>query len=1236
MANIMTINVNGLRNRLNRQTIFRKIMNSNIDICFIQESFTTNDNVNEVKNDWPGKVVCVSGTNHSLGTMILLNKHFEYKNLDIIHLSERIICIGLEYDNEIYICMSVYYPNEQNEKCNFHREVNLILDQFKLRNVNIVVGGDFNCISNVAMDNISGKPHSTREIESFNSWAAHGDLFDVWRLFNGDIKDYTWRHKNKSIMRRIDYIFCNKMFLDKIISSDILDIPKTDHRAIRVDASYDSGIKGSGIWKFNNSMLSDIGYAQCINDAIANLVLEKKHTSPQIFWDYCKNILKDKTIIYCKYANKKRKNELKNIQIQIEKYSKQLTDNPDNMALIQKLNEAKLYFDRSSINDLRGAQIRSKIKWIEEGERNTKFFLTLEKVRAKQKIMTKLETEHNIITDQKEIIQHQVQFYKKLYSKPKRYDHDECGAFLQNIALPAINEEDKNILENEIEILELGKALKCLKNNSSPGSDGLTTAWYKFFWPKIKLLVHSSLMESKISNQLSASQRKGIIRLIYKGKGTRNDLKFWRPISLTNIDYRIYAKTVANRLKRVTKYLIHPDQNGYIKGRSPALILRTLDDIIEYTNYKQLPGAMITLDYQKAYDTISKEFMLDAFTKFGFGNTFIGWINIITSNTSSCINYNGNLSHYFNLERGIRQGCPLAPTLFILACEILSNKIRQCGQIRGIAIPCEGGSRMIKLLQYADDSTLLVKDEESISVSFHIIESFSRFTGLQLNRNKTEAIWLGCWKFKKKQLENINWQIHPNTRIKVLGVFLQNNKQIHEIPENWEIGILKCQYIIKKWATRNLTILGRINIAKTFLLPQFLYVMQATILSTDALKKINSVLFKYIWSKREHDQEIMKIRITEKVKRNTMIQDYHNRGLNMIDAISMQEAFAIAWVKKLNIPGIGSWRLIPEHYYSLLSPQLTVFQCNTSSKDFRGLNRYFPVVYRRILLTWLKVCETNTELSIENTAQVLWNNDKFSYKGNCLYIPRWIKYGITFLSDITVNGLISYNKVIEKVPNSAITQFEFNCVYNATRKYEDNVIFHEKNYTIYMFNKTITNVTNRQIRKYFQTKKDADFRNDWIVEFPNRQPVDDQICIFTKMWTIVPECTKEPKLITLQWKILHHIYPTNKYLKKIGIAENDKCIDCNVTDTLCHFFYNCNTIKYLWTTVQNDASAMSGQQIIIRDRDAILGYMGKEGYKICNVLIMVAKQAINLFRYRKTQNLLMLYHDEKSIRNLVI
>ena len=113
--------------------------------------------------------------------------------------------------------------------------------------------------------------------------------------------------------------------------------------------------------------------------------------------------------------------------------------------------------------------------------------------------------------------------------------------------------------------------------------------------------------------------------------------------------------------------------------------------------------------------------------------------------------------------------------------------------------------------------TLIVQDEESINHAFIIIERFSQFSGLQLNRNKTEAIWLGCWKFRQREFENIKWSLYPNNRLNVLGIYIQNDKQIHEIPENWDIGITKCQNIITKLGKQKCINNWKNNCSKTFL-----------------------------------------------------------------------------------------------------------------------------------------------------------------------------------------------------------------------------------------------------------------------------------------------------------------------------------------------------------------------------------------------------------------------------------
>ena len=264
---------------------------------------------------------------------------------------------------------------------------------------------------------------------------------------------------------------------------------------------------------------------------------------------------------------------------------------------------------------------------------------------------------------------------------------------------------------------------------------------YKVFWTKIEPLIINCYTESFEVGCMSTLQRRGVLTLLHKGKDLpRDNISNWRPISLTNTDYKILSKVLASRLQKVVGHIVSEDQCGYIKGRHSGMVIRAIDDVIEYVNERNMPGAILSLDYTKAFDSLSKEFMYKSLEVFGLGNKFVRWIKVINHGTVSCVSYNGWLSNWFSLNCGIRQGCPISPLCFIIACEILSCKIRQDDKVRGINLP---NSASIKILAYADDATLFVEDEKSIHESFVLIDVFSRISNLQLNRNKTYAIWVG-------------------------------------------------------------------------------------------------------------------------------------------------------------------------------------------------------------------------------------------------------------------------------------------------------------------------------------------------------------------------------------------------------------------------------------------------------------------------------------------------------------
>ena len=156
--------------------------------------------------------------------------------------------------------------------------------------------------------------------------------------------------------------------------------------------------------------------------------------------------------------------------------------------------------------------------------------------------------------------------------------------------------------------------------------------------------------ESYKSGELSTSQKQSIIVLLAKKDTDRQFLKNWRPISLLNTDYKIAASVLALRIKTVLPSLIHSDQIGYIKGRLINDAVRTIADIIHHTNKENKPGALLFLDFKKAFDTVSFNYLLKCLKRFNFGPSFINWIQVLYKNANSCVMNGGISSGFFNIE----------------------------------------------------------------------------------------------------------------------------------------------------------------------------------------------------------------------------------------------------------------------------------------------------------------------------------------------------------------------------------------------------------------------------------------------------------------------------------------------------------------------------------------------------------------------------------------------------------
>ena len=247
---------------------------------------------------------------------------------------------------------------------------------------------------------------------------------------------------------------------------------------------------------------------------------------------------------------------------------------------------------------------------------------------------------------------------------------------LDLIPLPKLNAEQNIKLNSPLTIEELEFAVKNSQNGKSPGNDGLPREFYIVFWRNICECLFNSLMEGKSRGFLSSSQRQAIIKLLEKPGRDVRQIKNRRPISLINYDAKLLSKVLAERLKKVLPSIISHDQTAYMSNRFIGESVRLISDILETTKKLNIEGYMLTIDIEKAFDSVNHNFLVATLDKFGFGTEFLSWIKVLQNKQESCVMNGGSTTGYFPLHRGSRQGDPISAYLFIIVMEVLFTMIK--------------------------------------------------------------------------------------------------------------------------------------------------------------------------------------------------------------------------------------------------------------------------------------------------------------------------------------------------------------------------------------------------------------------------------------------------------------------------------------------------------------------------------------------------------------------------------
>ena len=287
-------------------------------------------------------------------------------------------------------------------------------------------------------------------------------------------------------------------------------------------------------------------------------------------------------------------------------------------------------------------------------------------------------------------------------------------------------------------------------------------------------------------------------------------------------------------------------------------------DVLHFIEQTDEAAILVSLDQEKAFDRVDRSFLMDLLCHLGFGPVFRKWVSALYDGAYMQILLNGNLTSEIPLLRGVRQGDPLSPLLYVLCVEALACQIRSCSEIRGFLLPGASG-KQARVRLYADDTTVILKDLSSLRRLFDCISIYERGSGAKLNRSKTEAMWLGSWRDRSDEPLGLTWV----RKMKVLGVVFGTVPVEHD---NWQPKIDKLEKSLNLWRSRSLSFVGKALIVNVLGFSKLLFLCRFLVLPAWVLARVNRLVWGFVWGSR-----------IETVSRNTLCLPPRDGGLGILN-----------------------------------------------------------------------------------------------------------------------------------------------------------------------------------------------------------------------------------------------------------------------------------------------------------------------------------------------------------------
>ncbi|CAG2235175.1 unnamed protein product [Mytilus edulis] len=1173
MVLICSFNCNGLKNVNNFQNFVSVLYDRRATFALLQETFWDKSYVDGIQNMYEGKIYECNGYNSRQGVAIMVANSVKDKTKLVYKDDEgRFIHVSYETDGQIFNFVSVYAPNNCIERARYFKFVNSYIENLQ----NVIIGGDFNTtLSN--LDKGGKSKHCIDEAyRELNKTMCNCNIYDVWRARNECKKIFSWKRICNNILQqsRIDYFLISKSLSPNVQNVYYNETSFSDHTYVFMNFNFCVVERGPGIWVLNNTVLSNVNYVKRVKEIIVESMNCSLYDSePLIWWDNLKYRIKRYSQVFSSDLVKEKKREFFYIQNKIQRLCALQASGID--IDVTRLETLQLDLSKYELDKCKGAILRSKATWATEGDKNTKYFLNLEKYRQESNSVKELyNVNDEIVNDTDGILDIEYNFYKELYSCVE-IETDKLCDFLQHVD-KKVDDDDKEICDSDITFNEIAEALSSMSKNKSPGSDGLTTEFYCTFYDSLREILYKVFNAVYDEGILSRSMRSGVISLIFKKKGDKRGIKNYRPISLLQVDYKILARVMANRFKKVLPKIVSENQTCCIVGRDISNSIANVRDIITLVENDDMEGYIVKADQEKAFDRLSHEYMLSVLKKFGFGESFIKWITIFYNEINSSVKCNGFLTKYFAIKNGIRQGCPISALLYVLAAEPLQCMISNNCNISGINIPMS--EKVCKMFQHADDTTVTVSDKKSIDEVFNVFELYGKCSGAKINRQKSEIMPIGKGCMTENEQNCHGLKICEN-EILLLGVYIGKNEHVcNEL--NWRGKLNKIKMLLNMWIQRKLTIHGRVNVITSLLMSRLWYNLFVTSMPEWAIEEMKRLCVNFVWNGGAH-----------LVQYNTIICDKNKGGLQLPDIKSKICAFRLKFLARfLNEDYKVIWKDIFRYFISkVLNMKLAEDIVFMSLKD--KYMSCIPVIYKEMLKSFCFIRENvSFDYTVENIYnQPLFCNSEILICGKTILWNDFIEAGIIQLKDICYEvkpGFLPLNAIVEIVANGN-DEYDIDSIIKRYRSLQSALpelwtktvgteVYHRTNNRNIDINLNMNcklvdfkMCSSKQlyclvIDKLCQQPKSVD---KWMNIF------QDDESIMHKVWKIVNMFWKPSLMTELDFKIAHCCIFTNERLLKMKLVDNDLCdICCNEIEDIMHLFIKCSELydfhQYLITKVE--------------------------------------------------------------------